>query len=198
MLIWLACSFNSPDGRFLAFGSSDYTIGILDANTLGVRSLLAHLKIKAHSFQPLLTILKSHEFPPTTLRFNPTSSLLVSGSADNSVRVISVPAELGGQCEFLIFCVHPVFLEAELLFVCSLGDLVGDHIDFDRHSVGYRIPDVAVIGRGLQGCLFICSCVFLFDRYYFRNNELLVHWSVISMSRFKDTFDFTASLMHRQ
>ena len=49
--------------------------------------------------QPLLTILKAHEFPPTTLRFNPTSTLLVSGSADNSVRIISVPAELGGQCE---------------------------------------------------------------------------------------------------
>jgi prolactin regulatory element-binding protein len=32
--------FNSPDGRFLAFGSSDYTIGILDTNTLGVRILL--------------------------------------------------------------------------------------------------------------------------------------------------------------
>jgi prolactin regulatory element-binding protein len=77
----VTCFDVSPDGRFLAVGSSDYTIGILDANTLG----------------PLLTILKAHEFPPTTLRFNPTSSLLISGSADNSVRVISVPAELGGQ-----------------------------------------------------------------------------------------------------
>ncbi|KIM90988.1 hypothetical protein PILCRDRAFT_811489 [Piloderma croceum F 1598] len=77
----VTCFDVSPDGRFLAFGSSDYTIGILDANTLG----------------PLLTILKAHEFPPTTLRFSPTSNLLVSGSADNSVRVISVPAELGGQ-----------------------------------------------------------------------------------------------------
>jgi prolactin regulatory element-binding protein len=77
----VTCFDVSPDGRLLAFGSSDFTIGILDTNTLG----------------PLLTILKAHEFPPTTLRFNPTSTLLVSGSADNSVRIISVPAELGGQ-----------------------------------------------------------------------------------------------------
>jgi len=77
----ITCFDISPDGRFLAFGSSDYTIGILDVNTLS----------------PLLTILKAHDFPPTTLRFNPTSRLLVSGSADNSVRIVSVPAELGGQ-----------------------------------------------------------------------------------------------------
>jgi WD40 repeat protein len=37
MLILRWLFFDSPDGRFLAFGSSDYTIGILDANTLSVR-----------------------------------------------------------------------------------------------------------------------------------------------------------------
>jgi len=77
----VTCFDVSPDGRFLAFGSSDFTIGILDTNTLG----------------PLLTILKAHDFPPTTLRFNTTSTLLVSGSADNSIRIVSVPADLGGQ-----------------------------------------------------------------------------------------------------
>jgi len=75
----LTCFDISPDGKLLAFGSSDYTVGILDAHTLA----------------PLLTILKAHEFPPTTLRFNTNSSLLVSGSADNTVRVVTVPDTLG-------------------------------------------------------------------------------------------------------
>ncbi|CCM03377.1 uncharacterized protein FIBRA_05507 [Fibroporia radiculosa] len=75
----LTCFDVSPNGKFLAFGSSDYTVGVLDAQTLA----------------PLLTILKAHDFPPTTLRFNTMSDLLVSGSADNTVRVITVPASLG-------------------------------------------------------------------------------------------------------
>ncbi|KAI0761730.1 WD40 repeat-like protein [Irpex lacteus] len=74
----LTCFDVSADGKFVAYGSSDYTVGILDGRTLA----------------PLLTILKTHEFPPTTLSFNPSASLLVSGSADNSVRVISVPDNL--------------------------------------------------------------------------------------------------------
>jgi WD40 repeat protein len=99
----------------------------------------------SHSLQPLLTILKAHEFPPTTLRFSPTSNLLVSGSADNSVRVISVPAELGGQCEFWSY--YFLYLKLIHLFVCSVGNLVSNHIDIDRFSVGYRVPKVAVIDR---------------------------------------------------
>ncbi|KAJ7507576.1 WD40 repeat-like protein [Mycena galericulata] len=75
----LTCFDVSPDGNLLAFGSSDYSVGLLDANTL----------------TPLVTILKAHEFPPTTLKFNPTSRLLVSGSADNTIRVISVPDSTG-------------------------------------------------------------------------------------------------------
>ncbi|KAI0347447.1 WD40 repeat-like protein [Trametopsis cervina] len=74
----LTCFDVSADGKFIAFGSSDYTVGILDGKTLA----------------PLLTILKAHEFPPTTLRFNPSASLLVSGSADNTVRLITVPDNL--------------------------------------------------------------------------------------------------------
>ncbi|OBZ76124.1 Guanine nucleotide-exchange factor SEC12 [Grifola frondosa] len=75
----LTCFDVSPNGKLLAFGSSDYTVGILDAQTLA----------------PLLTILKAHELPPTTLRFNPSSNLLVSGSADNTIRVVAVPTSLG-------------------------------------------------------------------------------------------------------
>ncbi|THH33643.1 hypothetical protein EUX98_g502 [Antrodiella citrinella] len=71
----LTCFDVSPNGSALAFGSSDYTVGIVDATTLA----------------PVLTILKAHEFPPTTLRFNPSSSMLISGSADNTIRIVTVP-----------------------------------------------------------------------------------------------------------
>ncbi|GAA5999277.1 hypothetical protein JCM5350_004978, partial [Sporobolomyces pararoseus] len=73
----------SEDGLLLAYGSSDLSIGILDSKTL----------------RPIMTILKAHDFPSTTIKFNPSSSLLVSGSADNSLRVIKVPppSERGGE-----------------------------------------------------------------------------------------------------
>ncbi|KAG8990748.1 hypothetical protein FRB90_001630 [Tulasnella sp. 427] len=66
-------------GTLLAYGSSDLSTGILDAKTL----------------TPLVSILNAHEFPATVLKFNPSSTLLISGSADNSVRVVEVPSSLG-------------------------------------------------------------------------------------------------------
>ncbi|EJD01209.1 WD40 repeat-like protein [Fomitiporia mediterranea MF3/22] len=84
----ITCFDVSPDGRFLAYGSADYAIGILDSTTLAVRHF-----IPPH---PLLTVLRAHEFPPTVLRFNPTSTLLVSGSADNSIRAVAIPEGLAG------------------------------------------------------------------------------------------------------
>ncbi|KDQ21055.1 hypothetical protein BOTBODRAFT_27067 [Botryobasidium botryosum FD-172 SS1] len=65
----------SQNGKLLAYGSSDCSINVLDAKTLA----------------PFLAILSSHDFPPTALKFNPSSTLLVSASADSSVRVIAVP-----------------------------------------------------------------------------------------------------------
>ncbi|KAI0370159.1 WD40 repeat-like protein [Pilatotrama ljubarskyi] len=75
----VTCFDVSPDGKLLAFGSSDLTVGVIDAQTLA----------------PLLTILKAHDFPPTTLRFNLTSDMLISGSADNTVRIVTIPPNLG-------------------------------------------------------------------------------------------------------
>lgn len=40
------------------------------------------------TFQPLLSILAAHDFPSTCLRFSPDSQVLVSGSADNTLRII--------------------------------------------------------------------------------------------------------------
>lgn len=67
----------SDDGTLLAYGSSDLSVGVLDAHTL----------------RPVMTILKAHDFPVTSLKFNPSGTLVVSGSADNSVRVIAIPAD---------------------------------------------------------------------------------------------------------
>jgi prolactin regulatory element-binding protein len=43
--------------------------------------------------QPVMTILKAHDFPVTSLKFNPSGTLVISGSADNTVRVITIPAD---------------------------------------------------------------------------------------------------------
>jgi prolactin regulatory element-binding protein len=85
----LTCFDVSPNGKFLAFGSSDYALGMLDSTTLG----------------PLLSILKAHEFPITTVRFSPTSTLLVSGGADNSIRVVAVPEKFAGQSWTMIILI---------------------------------------------------------------------------------------------
>ncbi|KAF9498533.1 WD40 repeat-like protein [Pleurotus eryngii] len=77
----LTCFDISSNGKLLGYGSSDYSIGLLDSSIL----------------TPVVTILKAHDFPPTTLKFNPTSTLVVSGSADNTVRVVSVPEAFGGS-----------------------------------------------------------------------------------------------------
>jgi len=82
----LTCMDLSSDGRFLGFGSSDLTIGMLDATTLS----------------PLVSILKAHEFPPTVIKFNPSASLLISGSPDNSIRIVSVPSAIQGSSFSLI------------------------------------------------------------------------------------------------
>ncbi|KAK0498490.1 hypothetical protein EDD18DRAFT_1379296 [Armillaria luteobubalina] len=51
----LTCFDVSPDGQYLGFGSSDLSIGLLDANTL----------------TPVVSILKAHEFPSTTISVQP-------------------------------------------------------------------------------------------------------------------------------
>ncbi|KAG1892634.1 WD40 repeat-like protein [Suillus subluteus] len=85
----LTCFDVSPNGKFLAFGSSDYSLGMLDSTALS----------------PLLSILKAHEFPITTVRFSPTSTLLVSGGADNSIRIVTVPEKFAGQSWTMIMLI---------------------------------------------------------------------------------------------
>jgi len=52
-----------------------------------------------------MTILKAFEFPPTFIKFNPTTSLLISGSADNSIRIISIPREVAGPSRRYLFSI---------------------------------------------------------------------------------------------
>lgn len=96
-------------------------MGILDAQTLAVSFCRFYYgaKLTTFEFQPLLTILRAHEFPPTALRFNPSGALLASASADNTLRVIAVPSSFG-QCRPLI---QPHFTSAlSLCFSYSLDD----------------------------------------------------------------------------
>ncbi|KAH7931388.1 WD40 repeat-like protein [Leucogyrophana mollusca] len=98
---WVTCLDASPNGKFLAFGLSDYSLCLVDTVTLA----------------PLLSILKAHEFPVTTIRFNPTSRLLVSGSADCSLRVVGVPEQFGGQSWTMIMLIILALLAVALAIV---------------------------------------------------------------------------------
>ncbi|WVO14856.1 hypothetical protein L204_102495 [Cryptococcus depauperatus] len=89
----------SSDGKILSYGCSDLSIGILDSRTLA----------------PLLKILHAHSFPPTALKFNPSASLLVSASADNTIRTIVVPASFGGISISVI-----IFLLTVLILILAL------------------------------------------------------------------------------
>ncbi|KAG9085265.1 hypothetical protein FS749_004579 [Ceratobasidium sp. UAMH 11750] len=96
----------SQNGRLLAFGSSDLSVGILDAHTLA----------------PLLTILRAHEFPPTALRFNPSGTLLASASADNTLRIIAV-TDTFGQSWVTTLVILLALLSGLLAILIQRGDI---------------------------------------------------------------------------
>ena len=124
-------SETSFDGRFIGYGSSDLTIGVLDANSLSVfNSPLSYSRTQTEKIlQWLFTILKAHDFPPTTLKFNPTGTLLVSGSADNTVRIVSVGQHAAGSfsksLQLLTDSVNIKFCKAwKFIFIVLLAILV--------------------------------------------------------------------------
>lgn len=84
----------SSDGTLCAYGSSDLSLSVCDAETLSVSPLKRGARgsnVLTFVWQPLLQILNAHEFPLTHVRFNPTGTVLLSTSADNSVRVVRIP-----------------------------------------------------------------------------------------------------------
>ncbi|GAA6064506.1 hypothetical protein JCM10212_001814 [Sporobolomyces blumeae] len=74
-----------------------------------------------------MTILHAHDFPVTCLKFNPDGSSLVSGSADNSVRVITVPpvGQRGGDSSRL-------YLVVSTLLILILAILIQQGLILDR------------------------------------------------------------------
>lgn len=75
-----ACDL-SEDGQLIAFAGADLSVGIVSAKTLA----------------PLVRILSAHSFPVTCLSFDPTATVLASGSPDNSLRLVQVPQDLAAS-----------------------------------------------------------------------------------------------------
>lgn len=70
------------------------------------------------------------------MKFNPTSTLLVSGSADNTVRLIAIPEGLGDNGAFYTFTVSEVGLTVDLLLSDFESHYHGHHshiLHFIRH-----------------------------------------------------------------
>jgi prolactin regulatory element-binding protein len=69
---------NSHDGYLVAFGSADLSIQILTKD-----------------FKVIRKIPKAHGFPVTALTFSSTSKCIISGSADGTCVIASVPPPMG-------------------------------------------------------------------------------------------------------
>jgi prolactin regulatory element-binding protein len=63
----------------------------------------------------LATILKAHEFPATVVKFNPSGNLVVSGSPDNSIRVVTIPAHISSGVGTFVFILAVVLVILAIL-----------------------------------------------------------------------------------
>lgn len=99
-----------------------------------------------------MTILQAHDFPVTSLRFNPTADLLISGSADNSVRVITVPppSERGQSLS-----ISSLMLTDQDSFIRSRGQYPVDYsVDpLDPTPRGHHSTDGC--SPGTNSCVFV-------------------------------------------
>ncbi|KAG0292306.1 hypothetical protein BGZ96_004340 [Linnemannia gamsii] len=84
----------SPDGKLIAFSSSDMGLRICSSKSL----------------QVLMTVPKVHTLPVTSLAFNNDASLLVSGSVDGTCRVVSVPKTFPKNNNFVMLILALLFL----------------------------------------------------------------------------------------
>ncbi|CAG8528893.1 3303_t:CDS:10 [Paraglomus occultum] len=94
----------SDDGKYLAYGSSDLSVGICDSRTLRV----------------LLRLPDVHSFPPTTIAFDHSSSILASGSPDNSVHLVMIPKTIGQGNSFLVVAVITLLFGLALLIAFTM------------------------------------------------------------------------------
>lgn len=65
-----------------------------------------------------MKIQQAHQFPVTSLKFNPTTELLISGSADNSIKIIIIPP-VGQRGSFPSSFFFPFFELEEVLMICE-------------------------------------------------------------------------------
>ncbi|KAG0315278.1 hypothetical protein BGZ97_008410 [Linnemannia gamsii] len=84
----------SPDGKLIAFSSSDMGLRICSSKSL----------------QVLMTVPSVHTLPVTSLAFNSDASLLVSGSVDGTCCVISVPKTFPKNNNFVMLILALLFL----------------------------------------------------------------------------------------
>ncbi|KAG0187031.1 hypothetical protein DFQ28_006950 [Apophysomyces sp. BC1034] len=71
----------SNDGYVLAFGSADYSITLMDISTMKV----------------LTQVKNAHGFSITSIAISPDRRLLASGSADNTCRIVALPAQFSAS-----------------------------------------------------------------------------------------------------
>ncbi|KAF9283399.1 WD40-repeat-containing domain protein [Linnemannia elongata] len=84
----------SPDGKLIAFSSSDMGLRICSSKSL----------------QVLMTVPNVHTLPVTSLAFNSDASLLVSGSVDGTCRVVTVPKTFPKNNNFVMLILALLFL----------------------------------------------------------------------------------------
>lgn len=64
---------------------------------------------------------KVHGFPPTTIAFSHDSTLVVSGSADNTVHILQLPEKFNPGTVNIIFTFLLIFLVIYLIIIFTLG-----------------------------------------------------------------------------
>ncbi|CAG8499378.1 1123_t:CDS:10 [Paraglomus brasilianum] len=97
----------SNDGKYLAYGSSDLSVGICDSRNLRV----------------LLRLSDVHSFSPTTIVFNHSSSVLVSGSID-SVHLVVIPKTIGQGNSFLAVAVITLLFGLAILLALIMWQML--------------------------------------------------------------------------
>ncbi|KAI8370199.1 quinon protein alcohol dehydrogenase-like superfamily [Blakeslea trispora] len=99
----------SQDGSLLAFGTADLSIHVLDAISL----------------KQLTTIKNAHGFAITCIGISPDRRLLVSASADNTCRVVSLPLQFptGVQINPLYTLLLACIVAGLMLWVTSVVDI---------------------------------------------------------------------------
>jgi len=84
-----------------------------------------------------MTILKAHDFPVTSLKFNPSGTLVLSGSADNTIRVIAIPADARKQPRTFILYNVLLTLVVLVLAVLVQRTLTGKNLSTGQKHILY-------------------------------------------------------------